>query len=133
MHLIGFKAYRRGYVGCLDDEHAYVYFTFSRGAFKAIQQYPQAQFESRAHFMTFLHKFLPLRFFLRRPFPLPSLENSDLEALGRRLAASLTPDAFLSLQCFVIPGSRRGPRTVSIPEAAAGAAAASGTKRVGDE
>jgi hypothetical protein len=97
MELIGFKAYRRGFVGCLADGRCYVYFTFSRGVFKAIQHYPQTQFESLAHFTTSLHKFLPLRFFLRRPFPLPSLESKALEALGRHLAASLPPEAFLSL------------------------------------
>ena len=97
MQLIGFKAYRRGYVGCLVDGRFYVYFTFSRGAFKPIQRYPRALYESPARFMTSLHKFVPLRFFLRRPIPLTSLASSDLEALGRHLAVSLTPEAFCSL------------------------------------
>jgi hypothetical protein len=98
MHLIGFKAYRRGYVGCLTDECDFIYFAFSRGAFKPIQRYPRAHFESVAHFVTSLHKFVSLGFFLRRPIPLPSLENSVLEALGCYLAKTLTAEAYLSLR-----------------------------------
>lgn len=98
MLLIGFKAYRRGFVGCLADGRAYVYFVFSRGAFKPVQSYPRAQFENTAHFVTSLHKFVPLRFFLRRPIRLPSLENSLLQSVGRSLAGTLTAEAYLSLR-----------------------------------
>ena len=98
MHLIGFKAYRRGFVGCLADGRNYVYFVFSQGAFKPIKSYPRAQFENMAHFVASLHKFVPLQFFLRRPIPLRSLEHSLLQPLGRYLAKTLTAEAYLSLR-----------------------------------
>ena len=109
MDLIGFKAYRRGFVGCLADERDFIYFAFSRGAFKPIQIYPRAHFESAAHFVMSLHKFVSLGFFLRRPIPLPSLENSVLQALGCYLAKTLTADAYLSLR-HVAAGTMTGNR-----------------------
>ena len=111
MHLIGFKAYRRGYVGCLADERDYVYFTFSRGALKPIRTYPRAQFENVAHFVTSLHKFVSLGFFLRRPIPLLSLEANALKVLGRYLAKTLTADAYLSLRRI-----ETGPMTGNRPD-----------------
>ena len=98
MHLIGYKAYQRGYVGCLEDTSRYVYFLFSRHHFREITTYLKKDYQDYQHFMASLHKFVPLHFFLRRPVPLASLENSVLAAIGQNLERSLSRDTFLSLK-----------------------------------
>lgn len=98
MHLIGYKAYLKGYIGCLADTHRYVYFLFAKQRFREITTYPKEDFQNHQHFVAFLHKFVPLHFFLRCPVPLASLENSALAAVGQNLERSLSRDAFLSLK-----------------------------------
>lgn len=98
MHLIGYKAYQRGYIGCLEDTHRYVYFVFARQHFREITTYLKEDYQNYHHFMVSLHKFVPLHFFLRRPVPLASLENTVLAAIGQKLERSLPQDAFLSLK-----------------------------------
>ena len=96
MHLIGYKAYRSGYFGCLADKDRYIYFLFAKKRFREIVAYPKEDFESFHHFVAFLHKFVPLHFFLRRPLRMTSLGTSELSAIGRRLERSLRADVFLS-------------------------------------
>ena len=96
MHLIGYKAYRSGYFGCLADKDRYIYFLFAKKRFREIVAYPKEDFESFHHFVAFLHKFVPLHFFLRRPLRMASLGTSELSAIGRRLERSLRADVFLS-------------------------------------
>jgi len=96
MHLIGFKAYRSGYFGCLADKDRYIYFLFAKKRFREIVTYPKEDFESFHHFVAFLHKFVPLHFFLRRPLRMASLGTRELSAIGRRLERSLREDGFLS-------------------------------------
>jgi hypothetical protein len=96
MHLIGYKAYRSGYFGCLADKDRYIYFLFSKKRFREIVTYPKEDFESFHHFVAFLHKFVPLHFFLRRPLRMASLGTRDLSAIGRRLGRALRADVFLS-------------------------------------
>ena len=98
MHLIGYKAYQRGYVGCLADTKRYVYFLFARQHFREITVYPKADYQDHHHFVVSLHKFVPRHFFLRRPEPLASLENSVLAAIGQKLDRSLPSEMFLSLK-----------------------------------
>jgi hypothetical protein len=98
MHLIGYKAYQRGYIGCLEDKNHYIYFLFARQHFQAITTYLKEDYQDYQHFVASLHKFVPLHFFLRRPIPVASLENSALAALGQKLERSLFRDAFLSLK-----------------------------------
>jgi hypothetical protein len=96
MHLIGYKAYRSGYFGCLVDKDRYIYFLFAKKRFREIVTYPKEDFESFHHFVAFLHKFVPLHFFLRRPLRMASLGTRDLSAIGRRLECALRADVFLS-------------------------------------
>jgi hypothetical protein len=97
MYLIGYKAYQRGYVGCLEETHRYVYFLFARQRFRKITTYLKEDYQDYRHFVASLQKFVPLHFFLRRPIPVASLENSALAAIGQNLERSLPRDAFLSL------------------------------------
>jgi len=97
MHLIGYKAYQRGYIGCLEDTHRYVYFVFARQRFQEITTYLKEDYQDYRHFVASLHKFVPLHFFLRRPIPVASLESSALAAIGEKLERSLLRNAFLSL------------------------------------
>lgn len=96
MHLIGYKSYRSGYFGCLSDKDRYIYFLYAKKRFREIVTYPKEDFESVHHFVASLHKFVPLHFFLRRPFRVASLGTRDLSAIGRRLERSLRADGFLS-------------------------------------
>ena len=96
MHLIGYKAYRSGFFGCLADKDRYIYFLFAQKRFREIVAYPKEDFESFHHFVAFLHKFVPLHFFLRRPLRMASLGTNELSAIGRRLGCSLRDDVFLS-------------------------------------
>jgi hypothetical protein len=110
MHLIGYKAYRSGYFGCLADKDRYICFLYAKKRFREIVTYPKEDFESVHHFVAFLHKFVPLRFFLRRPLRMASLETSDLSAIGRRLERAMGADGVLSpgvAPCE--PVSTRGP------------------------
>lgn len=88
MQLIGYKAYRKGFFGCLETEDSYTCFLFSRNTYRAVTTYAKADFACHDHFLATLHKFLPRHFFLHRPVPLASLEARDLAAA----ACSLTPD-----------------------------------------
>ena len=96
MHLIGYKAYRSGYFGCLADKDRYIYFLFAKKRFREIVTYPTEDFERCHRFVSSLHKFVPLHFFLRRPLRMASLGTSELSAIGRRLERSLREDGFLS-------------------------------------
>lgn len=86
MHLIGFKAYRKGFFGCLEAEDRYVCFLFSRGTFRPITTYAKEDFECHDHFLATLHKFLPQHFFLQRPVPIVSVSARDLATAGQALA-----------------------------------------------
>ena len=86
MNLIGFKAYRKGFFGCLEAEDRYVCFLFSRGIFRPITTYPKEDFECHDHFLATLHNFLPRHFFLQRPVPIVSVSARDLAVAGRALA-----------------------------------------------
>lgn len=109
MHLIGYKAYRKGYIGCLADTHRYVYFLFARQRFREITTFMKDDYQDYQHFVASLHKFVPLHFFLRRPVPVASLENNVLAAIGQKLERSLLRDAFLSLK---VPRSDHMPAIV---------------------
>ena len=86
MHLIGYKAYQKGFFGCLEAEDRYVCFLFSRGVFRPITTYAKDDFESHDHFLATLHKFVPRHFFLLRPLPLKSLGAGDLAIIGQSWA-----------------------------------------------
>jgi len=98
MQLIGYKAYRKGFFGCLETEDRYICFLFSRHNYRAVTTYAKADFTCYDHFLATLHKFLPRHFFLNRPVPLASLEARDLAAAARSLtsdgagAPTLLPD-----------------------------------------
>jgi hypothetical protein len=90
MQLIGYKAYQKGYFGCLETDDDYICFLFSKNTFRAVTTYAKEDFTSQAHFRAMLHKFLPRRFFLPRPVPVPSLTSCDLAAAARRLTSGAT-------------------------------------------
>jgi hypothetical protein len=96
-HLIGYKAYRRGIIGCLADAGRYVYFLLSRKRYVEIKSYPKDSFADFRHFVNLLHKFVPRHFFLRRPLPVPTPAAGGLAALGRYLADTPPSNGFLSL------------------------------------
>ena len=85
MQLIGYKAYQKGFFGCLEDEDRYVCFLFSKNTFRAVTTYAKEDFTCHTHFLATMHKFLPHHFFLRRPVPLASLEARDLAIVARKL------------------------------------------------
>jgi len=85
MQLIGYKAYRKGFFGCLEAEDRYICFLFSQNTYRAVTSYAKEDFSCHGHFLATLHKFLPQHFFLRQPIPLASLEARDLAAAARRL------------------------------------------------
>ena len=85
MQLIGYKAYQKGFFGCLEDEARYICFLFSKQTFRAVTTYAKEDFTCQAHFLATMHKFLPHHFFLRRPVPLASLEAHDLMLAARQL------------------------------------------------
>jgi len=85
MQLIGYKHYQKGFFGCLEDEHRYVCFLFSKNTFRAVTTYAKEDFTCHDHFMATMHKFLPHHFFLRQPVPVASLEAHDLALADRRL------------------------------------------------
>jgi hypothetical protein len=98
MQLIGYKAYQRGFFGCLAGRDRYVYFLASRGRFVEIKSYPKDDFEDFPHFVTMLQKFVPRRFFLRRPLPLPSMDAEGLASVGRVLERLSPAEGFLGLR-----------------------------------
>jgi hypothetical protein len=85
MHLIGFKAYQKGFFGCLETEDDYRCFLFSKNTLRVVTTYAKEDFTCRNHFLATLHKFLPRHFFLSQPVPVTSLEARDLLAVARRL------------------------------------------------
>jgi len=97
MHLIGYKAYRRGIFGCLADAERYIYFLLSRKRYVEIKSYPKEDFEDFQHFVTMLQKFVPRRFFLRRPLPVPPPDAGGVAAMGPDLARRVAADGFLGL------------------------------------
>ena len=78
MQLIGYKAYQKGFFGCLEDEGRYICFLFSKNTFRTVTTYAKEDFTCHDHFMATMHKFLPRHFFLRQPVPVLSLEAHDL-------------------------------------------------------
>ena len=97
MHLIGYKAYQRGILGCLADSDRYIYFLLSRKRYVEIKSYPKDDFQDFRHFVHLLHKFVPRHFFLRRPLPVPAPKAGGLAALGRQLEDTAPSGGFLSI------------------------------------
>ena len=94
MQLIGFKAYQKGFFGCLETEDGYICFLFSKNTFRAITTYSKADFTCQDHFRAMLHKFLPHRFFLPQPVPVPSLTSCHLMAAARHLTCGAAGKVF---------------------------------------
>lgn len=88
MQLIGYKAYQKGFFGCLETEDGYICFLFSKNTFRPVVSYAKADFTCQDHFRATLHKFFPRRFFLTRPVPIPSLASCDLVAAAGRLTCN---------------------------------------------
>ena len=44
MHLIGYKAYRSGYFGCLADKDRYIYFLFAKQALSGDRDVSERRF-----------------------------------------------------------------------------------------
>lgn len=86
MDLIGIKAYRKGFFGCLEDKAGYVCFLFSKQTFRAIATYAKEDFENRRHLMATLHKFVPRHFFLQEPVPMASIDAATLKAVTEQQA-----------------------------------------------
>jgi hypothetical protein len=97
MELIGYKAYRKGFFGCLVRGEQVVCFLFAKQTVRVITCYPKSDYVSYDHFVASLHKFVPRHFFLRRPLPLLSLEAGYLSAIGRKLACGPAHEMFRSL------------------------------------
>ena len=108
MHLIGIKAYRKGFFGCLEDKNGYVCFLFSRHTFRAITTYAKADFENRRHLMATLHKFVPRHFFLQEPVPMASIDAVTLKAVTEQQARRDSGDAHRSAQAVRGRGCKEG-------------------------
>lgn len=80
MRIIGLKAYRKGYIGFLENEEAYVFFNTLKGQYRPVQSYPKSDFESFHHFITLMSKFVNSAFFLKTSVDVTAI---DMETLGR--------------------------------------------------
>ena len=108
MRLIGFKAYQKGFFGCLETEDDYRCFLFSKDTFRVVTTYAKEDFTCQSHFLATLHKFLPRHFFLSQPVPVASLEAHDLLAVVRRLTPNGAKKAPIRRDHHTLTGERWG-------------------------
>jgi hypothetical protein len=70
----------RGYRGCLIDDAAYVFFTYTRkGRLRRLKSYPRSDFEDDDHFTAMMRKYLVPSVFLKPPVPIEALTLAELD------------------------------------------------------
>ena len=79
MKVIALKKYSHGYSGFFEIEDRYVFFHFSNGRYKVLQQYVKSDFENYDHFVDVIRKFVRSTFFLNCPETISDLNREELD------------------------------------------------------
>ena len=82
MRIASLTAYPIGYTGFVEESDQYVLFLYPlRGAFRPLQAYQKADFNSYDHFVSVIGKLTGRRAFLHDPIPVETMSFAELERI----------------------------------------------------
>ena len=84
MKLVGLKPYQNGFTGVIDETDRYVFFNCTgAGRIRRLIDYDKTDYETYGDFLNVMAKFIPLKFFFKRPLPIASLCPGELKQIAQ--------------------------------------------------
>jgi hypothetical protein len=88
MRLLSLRRYASGYLGLLEEEAGYLYFSISRrGRLRRLLLWERSTYQDLRHVRFVLGRFMPTSAFLRQPLPMSELCLAECDRLWRCIAS----------------------------------------------